>query len=138
MQKTSEKQVGSGSGSEIGYRLEVRDTGFIPSHPEQLSDGVVGPDWREHSPVESMNPAGVPYEHPRISEHYRHSLLGLEAALALAWTIIAQHRNHCLEVRIICYRAEHQYTLYRCGVDAPTGSESAVGGEDSQDGPEGP
>lgn len=112
MSKTS-----SGRSREYGYRIEVRDTCFISQNPVRLHDGCVGPDWREWTPAEDFNPAGIPIESPRFSGQFQHSLLPYEGAMALAWTILAQNSLHRgLECRLVRYKLAQTWELTREGV----------------------
>src|SRR4051812_45538029 len=94
------------------YRIEVRDRLFSERVPLQLHDGIVGPNWRELTFEIGTNPAGIPLD---IFEHgTQHRLLSYEAAVAFAWTAVAQNR-YGLECRVVAYRLETAYTLQREG-----------------------
>jgi len=109
--------MSSGNSKEIGYRIEVRDERFSTVRPVVLHDGIVGPDWREVSPIRSDNPAGVPVELPPLGHKDEHRLLEYEGAVALAWTIIAHNRNSLgLRCRIVRFALETTYKLEREGV----------------------
>lgn len=109
--------AGRGTHNESGYRVEARVRFFNPTRLVQLSDGVLTDSWREVQFERGGNPAGVPE-----AWGYRptHDLLTLEAATALAWTLVAQHPHASVEARLVAYRLRVQWEMSREGiVDGP-------------------
>lgn len=109
------KRNPSGSSVEYGYRVEARVRDVLHIRPVALSDGILTTEWREVVFEAGFNPAGIPTE-SHIRQRSRHELLSHEAAVALAWTIIAQQRHRDIECRLVQYRLETNYTLERKGV----------------------
>lgn len=111
---------GRGSGTVIGYAVEARVIPgcFYPSQPPTLGDGVLTPEWRRVQFERGMNPAGVPgIGHMMSAEVYQ--WLPYESAVALAWTIIAQHR-YSVECRIVELSQTYSYeNTFKGVVDLP-------------------
>ncbi len=111
---TDPNNCGSGNASEVGYRVQVRCAKMIHSRPIQIADGIVSTEWRDVRFARGTNSAGVPVS--RFDRKDMHDLMGYEAAVALAWTVIAQHEWHFgLECRLMAYRLETTYKLTREG-----------------------
>ena len=105
--------VSTGTETEMGYRVEARDSIFNPGFPIRLQDGIAGPEWREITFSETNNPAGIP--HSPFGYKHHHALLTYYGATALAWTVIAQVDDPRLELRIVQYRLVTTHTLEKCG-----------------------
>ena len=102
-------QISRGTTREHGYKIEARDRNFNCVAPLVLHDGILGPDWRIIRTEHSSNPAGIP--DGLCSHGHEHGLLSHEGALALAWTLVAQHPWRSIEVRLAQYSLE---TTYKC------------------------
>ena len=114
MSKTDSK----GAMTENGYKIEARVARFNCFNPVQLSDGLLGPEWREVQFERGNNPAGIPVE--GFGEKHNHRLLTYEGAMALAWTLVAQQRNCPIECRLVAYKLETTWALEVSGiVDMP-------------------
>lgn len=94
--------------------MEARHKWFSCAAPIILCDGLLGPDWREIHFSKGHNPAGIP-ETP-FGHKGAHDLLTFEAAMALAWTVIAQNNRHGIECRLVQYRLVTSHTLTKQGV----------------------
>jgi hypothetical protein len=105
---------GSGHGSDVGYHVQVRCERTCHSRPLTLADGIVTSEWRDVHFQQTDNPAGIPVR--AFDQKAYHGLLSFDAALALAWTIIAQHETFGLECRLIAIQLEHTWKLTRQGI----------------------
>jgi hypothetical protein len=115
MSTDKSKSLGTGSGTAIGYFVEVRCDKVSYSRPIKLDDGIVTTEWRQVGFREGANPAGIPIS--AYSEISRHGLMELSAATALAWTVIAQNRHAMgLSCRIVAVDLAYSYSLTRKGV----------------------
>lgn len=110
--------MSNGQSTEHGYKVEARDANFHHFNPVTLSDGILGPAWREVQFERGHNPAGIPER--GFGQKHEHGLLAHEGATALAWTLIAQHYLQQIECRLVRYELETTYKCERCGiVDMP-------------------
>ena len=86
--------------TETGYRIEARTlAGYVMLH-----DGPLMTDWRRVAFETGNNPCGVPQM--RFSMFDLFGLLPRNSAMALAWTLIAQHPFQFIEARLVPYRLE--------------------------------
>jgi hypothetical protein len=109
--------MSSGQSTEYGYKVEAREVHFFHMKPVVLSDGILGSDWREVQFEIVNNPAGIPVS--LFDQKHNHGLLRHEGAIALAWTMIAQHDSR-IECRLVQYKLETTYKCQRQGiVDMP-------------------
>jgi hypothetical protein len=118
-ESTKGQQVSSGQSTEYGYTVEARAVHFFHFKPVVLSDGILSSEWREVVFERGNNPAGVP-DHG-LGQRSNHGLLGHEGAVALAWTLIAQHGCFGgIECRLVKHKLETTYKRQREGiVDMP-------------------
>lgn len=115
----TKKSYGGGSGSLIGYTVEIRTTA---SQPEIHANGtVIDREWRrvpyrltkcdreDHSHFQSGRIGDIPvwnYNH----ELDNLSLMNFEAAYAIATQTLAQQWNGvCLECRIVGVKVEYSF-----------------------------
>lgn len=110
----SDESVSRGQSNEIGYRIEARDAMFHASNPIRLWDGILSPEWREICLRREPNPAGIPDE--PFGKKHEHGLVTYQAAVALAWTLIAQHRLRRIECRLVQYKLVTTHELTREGI----------------------
>lgn len=103
-----------GNHTERCYAVEAREVHFSHSAPIVLSDGVLTQDWREVTFARTDNPAGIPED--CFSYKGKHGLLTHEGAIALAWTLIAQHSMRHIECRLVFYRLETTWKCERVGL----------------------
>ena len=106
--------MSNGQSTEHGYKVEARDANFHCFNPVALSDGILGPDWREVRFDRGHNPAGIPER--GFGQKHEHGLLTHEGATALAWTLIAQNDLQQIECRLVRYKLETTYKCERSGV----------------------
>jgi hypothetical protein len=111
---SARKHDTTGTSDETGYRVEARHKWFSCAAPIMLDDGLLGPDWRQIHFSKGYNPAGIP--EPPFGHKGSHDLLTFEAAMALAWTIIAQNGRHGIECRLVQYHLVTKHTLTKQGV----------------------
>lgn len=105
---------GTGHGTDVGYRVQVRCDKTCHSNPTELADGIVSTEWRDVSFRLGKNPAGIPQS--IFDRKCEHGLLTYEGAVALAWTILAQNEHRDLECRLVAYNLETTFKLTRQGV----------------------
>ena len=115
-QAVKPKPESSGSGSFPGYKLEARVENFIPHRPvvikvEHYGDVVLDKEWREISAFKAPPGMGVPVEN-REAEHFVYSY---GSAMALAWTMVAQHPGSSILVRLVPYRIRYTHETHRNG-----------------------
>lgn len=101
--------MSTGHSTEQGYRVEARHTEFIASNPIKLYDGILTSEWREITFQRGHNPCGIPED--AFSRKGDHDLLSYNAAMALAWTLIAQQKHRMVECRLVAYKLE---TTWKC------------------------
>ena len=122
------------SSSTTAFQVEVRCTTVSQHMPVVLQDGLVTESWREVHFSKGMNPCGVPVEDlGRFN-----TLMPYESALALAWTIIAQHRHSMgIQCRIVAYKHTEKVRVDYIGpVSSLDASDTQQGLPDPNDGGE--
>ena len=104
----------SGSSTEYGYRVQLRNSSPVASRPVILRDGtVVGRDWVDLHFLRTTDPAGVPCSTQGYKD--KHELLSFQAATALGWTTLAQLDRSTLEFRLMQYQLVTQFQLVEVG-----------------------
>lgn len=111
--KSNGQQMGQGTCEEWGYRVEARDAAFAESNPIVFPDGILGSEFREiHFSKDYLE--AIPTHGFGLGD--RHDLLEAETAVALAWTIIAQHPLRQIECRLTKFKLTTTYNLEKAGI----------------------
>ncbi len=120
---------GSGSGSDVGYKVEVR-TSYC--QPKKIGDFTIDNVWREVPICEGATPWGnnVPISllHGRMLLEY--GLLSYAAAEAHRWTLIATidasdiSGSLCVQTRLVQVEFRYKHETEELGVTSPMNSDS--------------
>jgi len=119
---------GSGSGSDVGYKIEVRTSYCLPT---KIGDFTIDNVWRAVPIREGATPWGnnvpVPLLHRRMLEC---GLLSYAAAEAHRWALIATidvtniSGSLCVETRLVQVEFRYRHETEELGVTPPMHSDS--------------